>query len=89
MNESMYETIEIDELTDVSYDESPEVSGNVKSNTPTISVNEIADLIRSGKTRNEINEIYQFNFKEKKMVWSHPKLKGLKKGQPIRFELVD
>ena len=90
MNEVMYEAIETEEFTNVNYEESPEVSGDVKSDTPkVISVNEIDDLIKSGKTRNEINELYQFNSKEKKLIWSHSKLKGLKKGQPIRFELVD
>ncbi len=55
-----------------------------------INVNEILhQLTNEGKTRNEIKEHYGLNHAEAKLLFGHPKLKGVKTKKSPRIIIVD
>lgn len=56
-----------------------------------IALKDILAMLKEGKSRKEINEYYELNPREaKEVLWSHPKLKGVKKAKySIGIELVE
>jgi len=80
MNEVMYE--EIVEAQD------PINGHSSVEEKAEITADQILDHLKNGMSRKQINEKYKFNSAEKKLIWNHPALKGVKKGTPIRFNFV-
>jgi hypothetical protein len=55
-----------------------------------IVLKDILAMLEEGKSRKEINEYYELNPREAKVLWANPKLKGVKKAKySIGFELVE
>lgn len=55
-----------------------------------INISEILECLKGGKTRKEINELYDLNPVEVKALWNHPKLKNKKTAKYVmRIDLVD
>ena len=55
-----------------------------------IVLQDILAMLEEGKSRKEINEYYELNPREAKVLWANPKLKGVKKAKySIGFELIE
>lgn len=55
-----------------------------------IVLQDILAMLEEGKSRKEINEYYELNPREAKVLWANPKLKGVKKAKySIGIELVE
>ena len=55
-----------------------------------IVLQDILAMLEEGKSRKEINEYYELNPREAKVLWANPKLKGVKKAKySIVFELIE
>ena len=55
-----------------------------------IVLQDILAMLEEGKSRKEINEYYELNPREAKVLWANPKLKGVKKAKySIGIELIE
>ena len=55
-----------------------------------IVLQDILAMLEEGKSRKEINEYYELNPREVKVLWANPKLKGVKKAKySIGIELIE